>query len=148
MPLLSDVTLSEQPPRNARETPSAAAGRSMVRRDMGWAPRNSVEAGGVAGSLGPAGGAPDADGAAGAEQRLGEFHDDREHVESGEGIDARIPEGRGLACDDVLELHQVEEERIVAHARERGQAELARHDRLRSEEHTSELQSRFGISYA
>src|ERR1043166_2048604 len=84
-----------------------------------------------AGLLRAAGGAPDADRPVGSEQRLGELHHDRENVEPGKGVHARIPERRLMTGDDVLEPHQVEEERIVANPGESGQAELARPDRDR-----------------
>src|SRR5213593_847503 len=59
-------------------------------------------------------GPPDAELLA-AEQRARDLGHDCEHVETGEGVDSRIAEGGRLPGDDLLELHEVEEERIVAY---------------------------------
>src|SRR2546426_3011033 len=50
----------------------------------------------------------------GAEHRAGKFDDDRQHVRAGEGVGAWVVETGCHAGDDLLELREVEEERIVA----------------------------------
>src|SRR5712691_1464458 len=50
----------------------------------------------------------------GAEHRAGKFDDDRQHVRAGEGVGAWVVEAGCHAGDDLLELREVEEERIVA----------------------------------
>src|SRR5213596_881195 len=77
--------------------------------------------------LWPAGRAPDAELRV-AELRAWQFDDDGEHVGPGERVDARVAERRRFAGDDVLELHEVEKERIVAHAGEYGHAVAGSHD--------------------
>src|SRR5687768_16688799 len=64
-----------------------------------------------------AGGTPDAKRVV-AEEGLGQLDHDREHVEAGEGVDARVVEAAGLAAHHAVELHQVEEERVVPYAGE------------------------------
>src|SRR5437016_10192181 len=71
--------------------------------------------------LWPAGRAPNAELRV-AELRAWQLDDDGEHVGPGERVDAGVAERRRFAGDDVLELHEVEEERIVAHAGEDGHA--------------------------
>src|SRR5436190_2044772 len=71
--------------------------------------------------LWPAGRAPNAELRV-AELRAWQLGDDGEHVGPGERVDAGAAERRRFTRDDVLELHEVEEERIVAHAGEYGHA--------------------------
>src|SRR6058998_3635381 len=67
--------------------------------------------------LWPAGRAPNAELRV-AELRAWQLDDDGEHVGPGERVDAGVAERRRFAGDDVFELHEIEEERIVAHASE------------------------------
>src|SRR2546430_3774822 len=76
-------------------------------------------------------GPPDAELLA-AEQRARDLGHDREHVETGEGVDSRIAEGGRLPGDDLLELHEVEEERIVAYPGEHRHPTACGHDRHRA----------------
>src|SRR5437773_12459579 len=77
--------------------------------------------------LWPAGRAPNAELRV-AELRAWQLGDDGEHVGPGERVDAGAAERRRFARDDVLELHEIEEERIVAHAGEYGHPIARSHD--------------------
>src|SRR6266568_5880854 len=108
-PDTGEEALSQPTAASAPSATSDSGPRILAMRSMVHSPR---EAGRL--ELRPAGGAPDAQLRA-AEPRARKLDDDREHVGAREGVDAGTSERRGLTGDDLLELREVEEKRVVAH---------------------------------